>query len=114
MVKIDMADDTLRAVGEKKVWDVEHEVVARGLVEDFLSDGDAFLLAFYDDERADLCVIDYDVAAARHAVEGDGSFHLDEFERVAEVVVEVVDDVLAHPLLGREGHIAASNDVEDL
>ncbi len=77
--EIDFAADLLGTVGNAKKGNLEDEVVAAGLVNYFLCEGDSLFFTFHDDEGFHLIVIYHNVAPLCHAVEGDGAFHLHEF-----------------------------------
>ena len=111
---VDLQHNLLVSIGQQQQRHLQHGVVAAGLVADALRDGDVVFFAFDDHERAAVGVVDHDVAAAAHAVEGYRAFDLHEFEGVAEEVVQAHDGVLSDPLFWGEGHPSASRGVEDL
>lgn len=54
------------------------------------------------------------VAAAGHAVQRNGPFHLHQLQWIAVVIVQLKDGMLAHFLLGGQRHPALAHGVKHL
>lgn len=108
------AAEVFHSVADDEVVDVEQQVVCRDLGEDVGRDGDVGSLVFHNHPRPHLSAVEHGVGAQMLAA--DGELHLvgKQRGRVAKVVDEVVDEVLAHPFLWREGNVAAAKRVENL
>ena len=71
-------------------------------------------LVFYDDARkAAGTMVEYAVATTLYAANVDGYFVGQQAGRVLFFMHEEVDEVLPDPLLGREPHIAAAQEIVD-
>ena len=114
IVEINLATYLLGAIGEAQVRHLQHKVVAASLVHHFLRQGDGLFLAFYNDEWFHLVVVYHYVAPACHAVQGDGTFYLHQFNGVQQFLVQILDEVLPYPFLGCQCHKAVAHHVKDL
>ena len=99
------------AVRDDEVVYLEYHVVAAYLVEYLLGNIHCRGLVLNDDARAERTVVDHRVAPAAHAVELE--LHLVGHERLGVTLLadEVMYEMLAYPLFGRQSHILAAYDV---
>ncbi len=101
------------AVGDGNVGGGEGEIVAECLVEDAGSEGYGGGLTLDEKPGVALAGINDNIEPLRATVEVDFFFEGDEPGGACLVADEVVDEMLAHPLLGGEGDETATDDVID-
>ena len=111
---VHVATVVLQAVADDEVVGAQRAVVRIDLLENGLRDGDVGGLVFYDDARkAAGTMVEYAVATTLYAANVDGYFVGQQAGRVLFFMHEEVDEVLPDPLLGREPHIAATQEIVD-
>lgn len=96
------------AVADDEIIHVHHDVVAGDLVEYFLRQRNVRRLVFHDDAGTQTCVVEHTVAAAAHAVEGDGHLVSHQCGGIALFCYQIMDEVLAHPFLRCQRHVFSS------
>ena len=109
----DPATVVLDPIGDDEVVNLEHEVVAGRLLKDGLVHLDARSLAFHHRDRSPVTRMHHDVRPFRQLVQHQGAFNCDQRRRAAAIMHQVVDEVLAHPFLGRQCHPPTPDRVED-
>ena len=112
-VVINMAAVVCEAVADGEVGDAEHGVVGANLIEHFLRYGYCRRFVLHNHARLHVGGVEHTVAATPHAVERERYLVGQQRLGVALVVNKVMDEVLAHPFLGRDGHETAAQDVEN-
>ena len=113
LVVVDAAAVVLQSVAHHKVVYVQQQVVRRNLLEHLLRYLHRRRLVLHYHARLQVAVVQHAVGA--QLLVADAEAHLVSHERggVALVLYQIVDEVLAHPLLGRERYVAVAQNVED-
>ena len=101
------------AIGHHQVAGLQHAVVAGDLVEDVLGDTDFRSFALGYEQGLGLAIVHDHVGAELGAVVVEDFLDSGESGRIAEILDEVLDEVLAHPFLGGELDVFAAYGVED-
>lgn len=104
----------LQAVGDDEVVDMEQQVVGGNLGEHPLRQGNVGGLVLDDHQGAHVRAVDKGVAAQRLLATPQRDLVGQQALGVALVVDQEMGEVLAHPLFGRQGHVAATQKVENL
>ena len=104
----------LNTVANYQIINVEQRVVDGYLVEYVGCDGNARSLVFHNHPGAHVAAEEHGVGS--QMLFADGQLHLvgKQWGRVAQVVDQVVDKMLPHPLFGSECNIAPPKNVENL
>ena len=102
----------LNTVANYQIINVEQRVVDGYLVEYVGCDGNARSLVFHNHSGAHVAAEEHGVGS--QMLFADGQLHLvgKQWGRVAQVVDQVVDKMLPHPLFGSECNIAPPKNVE--
>ena len=113
LIVVDAAAVVLQSVAHDEVVYVQQQVVRRNLLEHLLRYLHRRRLVLHYHARLQVAVVEYAVGA--QLLVADAEAHLVRHERgwVALVFYQVVDEVLAYPLLGRERYVAVAQNVED-
>ena len=110
---VDAAAVVSEAVAHYEKVDVEQHVVGGYLVEHALRYLHRRGLVLYNHARPQLSVVEHAVGSEPLAAYGERNLVGHERGGVALVADEPVDEVLAHPFLGCQSHVAAAQNVED-
>ena len=110
---VDAAAVVIETVAHYEKVDVEQHVVGGNLVEHALRYLHRRRLVLDNHARPQLPVVEHAVGSEPLAAYGERNLVGHERGGVALVAYEPVDEVLAHPFLGRESHVAAAQNVED-
>lgn len=101
------------AVGEEEIKGLNDRVVAHGLVEDDVGEGHRSGLALHHHQGLARATEDDGIGALVLSVHLEGVLHRHPTRRHPEVLHKEVQGLLAHLLLGRQGHPTAAQGVED-
>ena len=102
-----------QTVGDHEIRYLEHRIITPCLVEGSLGDGHLWRLAFQQEEWSPLGVEDQGIGPLGPSVQREPVFNSDAAGRVTEVMHQVVQEMLAHPFLGRCGHPPSAKGVEE-
>lgn len=102
------------SVADDEIVYTEDDVIAEYLIEDFAGDGDIGCLVLDNHAGRQGGIIEDGVAAAGTSVEGDGYLISKKSGGIAEMGCKIVDKMLADPLLGSQGYVFATKDIEDV
>ena len=104
----------LQSIGHEQDGDAEHQVVACRLRHSILVECHVGRLALHEDPRGAVRGERHNVGTARHAVERQLMLHRHASQRVAKDGIQVVNDMLAHPLFRLQHHPLLSGKAQDL
>lgn len=110
---VHLAAVMLHAVGEDEKVYVKEEIIGRSLLKHMRSDLDRWCLILYDDTGLQVAVVDDGVGPQLLVTTLQGDLVGHKGDRIAQIGGQVVHEVLAYPLLRREGHITATEDIQD-
>ena len=102
----------LIAIAHHEVGHVEQHIVGGDLGDDLVGEGYALGLVLHDGEWLTVFAVEDGVAAQLLGAYAQLHLIAHEGRGIALVVYEIVDKMLAHPLLGGEGHITLTQHVE--
>ena len=112
---VQVATKVAQTITHDQIFGTQDTVVRRNLIEYLLSDFHVWRLVFYDHSRcATLASIQHSVAATTHSAHVDSHLVGHQWGRVSQVVDQVVREVLAHPLLGRQRDVTAAQNVKNM
>jgi len=101
------------AVGDNQVSDPIAEVVVYNLVKYLLGDLNLRSLAFNYHHRFAGAVMYQDIGPPEHRVKPESDLDAYQSRRVVEMLYQVIDKMLPHPLLRCEGHVLLTQGVID-
>ena len=110
---VHLAAVMLHAVGEDEKVYVKEEIIGRSLLKHMRGDLDRRCLILYDDTRLQVAVVDAGVGPQLLVTTLQGDLVGHKGDRIAQIGGQVVHEVLAYPLLRREGYITATEDIQD-
>ena len=110
---IDAAAIVTEAVRNKQVTHLENNIVARSLFEGGLGDPHAWCLALDQRHRTAIGRMHHDVGSFRQFVQYERLLHSDQGSRAPQIMHQMVEEVLADPLLRCELHPLAADGIED-
>ena len=113
LVVVDAATVVLQSVAHHEVVYVQQQVVRRNLLEHLLRYLHRRRLVLHYHARLQVAVVQHAVGAQLLVADAEAHLVRHERGRVALVLYQIVDEVLAHPLLGRERYVAVAQNVED-
>ena len=101
------------AVGYKQIAHFENNVVPGGLFEGGLGDTHVRGLAFHHGNGPSVGSVNDDIRPLGELVQNERLLHRDQRSRAMEILHQMVEEVLAHPLLRGEEHPLAADGIED-
>lgn len=101
------------AIGEEEITGLDGRMVAHGLVEDGIGEGHRGGLALHYHQGFARATEDDGIGALVLPVHLEGVLHRHPARRHSDVLHEEVQGLLAHLLLGRQGHPTAAQGVEN-
>ena len=113
-IDVEMATDVGQAVGDNQPGGAKNDVVAPDLFEDFLGQTDMRSLVLNNHQRRAVAAEHDAVATAGSVIQAQRHLVAKQSGRVALVMHKKVDEMLAHPFLRRQAHIASAQDIEHL
>ena len=102
------------AVGDDYIAAAERGVIARGLAQRLMADGDVRLLTLDNNKRLSIRAYGYNIGALSHAINIDSILLNNLLGNKAAGTLKILHDMSAHPLLGCEHQPATTSTVEDL
>ncbi len=114
MLVIDAETIVVVSIGNDQVAHSEDNIVSRSLLQRTLIDAYGRGLALHQTHRSAIRAMHHDVGPLRQLIQHQGLFHRDQRSGTAQIVHQMIDEMLAHPLLWREYHPLAPDVIEHL